>query len=205
MYFDNAATSWPKPKAVAKKMGEAVLKAGNPGRGAHPAAIWSADMIYQTREEVANLFGLQNPLQIGFTENATGALNFAVSQIKGTIMTTAMEHNSVLRPCYAKEKENLIVIPADTKGDLDLDFFLYQIRTKRPKGVIMTHASNVTGTIYDVARIGEECEKQKILFIVDVSQTAGVVPINMEEMKLAGFPLWRYHRFLAVPTSPYVR
>lgn len=183
MYFDHAATSWPKPWEVVGKVNDALLKAGNPGRGSHEAALWSADIVFQTREAVADLFGVKNPLQIGFTENATGALNFAIAQIEGPVITTAMEHNSVLRPCYAKGKDMLTIIPADNKGDLDLDFFVQQIRKHRPKGVVMTHASNVTGTIYDVARIGAECRKQNILFIVDASQTAGVVPIHMEQLQ----------------------
>lgn len=183
MYFDNAATSWPKPWPVVRKVNDALLKAGNPGRGSHEAALWSADVIYQAREAVADLFCISNPLQIGFTENATGALNFAIAQIEGPVITTAMEHNSVLRPCYAKGMKNLTIIPADSKGDLDLNFFIQQIRRLRPKGVVMTHASNVTGTVYDVARIGAECRKQNILFIVDASQTAGVVPVNMEYLQ----------------------
>lgn len=183
MYFDNAATSWPKPWEVVRKVNDALLKAGNPGRGSHEAALWSADIIYQAREAVAQLFAVKNPLQIGFTENATGALNFAISQIEGPVMITAMEHNSVLRPCYAKGMKQLTIIPADRKGDLDMDFFVQQIRRLRPKGVVMTHASNVTGTVYDVARIGEECRRLNILFIVDASQTAGVVPVHMEQMQ----------------------
>lgn len=182
MYFDNAATSWPKPQAVIESVHKALQKAGNPGRGAHEAALWSADLIFQTREEVAELFGVSNPLQIGFTENATGALNFAITQLEGTVMTTAMEHNSVLRPLFART-EQPVIIPADKNGDLDLDFFTWQIRRKKPKGVVMTHASNVTGTLYDVAKIGTACKKQKALFIVDISQTAGVVPIHLEELQ----------------------
>ena len=182
MYFDNAATSWPKPQEVINNVNQALQKAGNPGRGAHKAALWSAEVIFQAREEVAELFGIKNPLQIGFTENATSALNFAIAQLDGVIITTVMEHNSVLRPLFAKEEQPAI-IPADKNGDLDLDLFVWQIKKRKPKGVVMTHASNVTGTVYDVEKIGAACKNQNVLFIVDASQTAGVVPICLDKIQ----------------------
>ena len=181
MYFDNAATSWPKPQTVMRNVNQALQKAGNPGRGSHQAALWSADIIFQAREEIADLFGMKNPLQIGFTKNATEALNFAIAQIDGPIITTAMEHNSVLRPLFARD-EQPIIISADKNGDLDLGFFLWQIEKKKPSAVIMTHASNVTGTLYNVAKIGKACRRQNVTFIVDASQTAGAVPIDFNEI-----------------------
>lgn len=181
MYFDNAATSWPKPWEVIGKVNDALLKAGNPGRGSHEAALWSSNIIYRAREQIAELFGIDNPLSIGFAENATGALNFAISQIKGSIVTTAMEHNSVLRPCFAHK--NVTMVPADSGGNLDMEYFIKCI-TPETGAVVMTHASNVTGTLYDIQSIGEVCRKQNVLFIVDAAQTAGVVPINLKEMHI---------------------
>lgn len=181
MYFDNAATSWPKPWEVIGKVNDALLKAGNPGRGTHEAARWSADIIYRTRERLSELFGLKNPLCIGFSENATGALNFAINQIRGPVITTAMEHNSVLRPCFAKG--NVITVPADEKGNLDMDYFISIINSEKCP-VIMTHASNVTGNLYDIGEVGRCCRKNNVLFIVDAAQTAGVVPIDMNDMNI---------------------
>jgi len=179
MYFDNAATSWPKPWEVIGKVNDALLKAGNPGRGAHEAALWSANIMYRARGKLAELFGIENPLNIGFSENATGALNFAVNQISGPIIVTAMDHNSVLRPCFSKG--NVTMVPADFRGNLNMDFFMEAI-TSEVGAVVMTHASNVTGNIYDIKSVGEKCRENGVLFIVDAAQTAGVVPIDFEKM-----------------------
>ena len=179
MYFDNAATSWPKPWEVIGKVNDALLKAGNPGRGSHEAALWSSNIIYKARQQLAALFGLSDPLCIGFAENATGALNFAINQIKGNIITTEMDHNSVLRPCFSRG--NVTLVPADKNGNLDMDYFLEAI-TKDTGAVVMTHASNVTGNIYDIKAIGEKCKEKGVLFIVDAAQTAGVVPIDLNDM-----------------------
>ena len=180
MYFDNAATSWPKPWEVIGKVNDALLKAGNPGRGAHEAAKWSSNIIFRAREQLAELFGMSDPLCIGFAENATGALNFAVNQVEdGVIITTEMEHNSVLRPCFSHG--NVKLVPADSYGNLDMEFFYENINSDI-KAVVMTHASNVTGNVYDIKSVGEKCRANNVLFIVDAAQTAGVVPINLEDM-----------------------
>ena len=181
MYFDNAATSWPKPWEVIGKVNDALLKAGNPGRGSHEAALWSANIIYKARQQLAELFGLSDPLLIGFAENATGALNFAVNQIEGSLITTEMDHNSVLRPCFSHG--NVTLVPADKNGNLDMDFFMDAIK-EDTGAVVMTHASNVTGNIYDIKAVGEKCRDKGVTFIVDAAQTAGVVPIDLNEMNI---------------------
>ena len=181
IYFDNAATSFPKPISVRKAVDEAILRAGNPGRGSHSAAIWSATEIYKTRENLADLFNIDDPLRIAFTLNATHALNIAVNLCKGEIITTSMEHNSVLRPCY--QRGFFRIINADEYGRLNPRKII-KAMSSVTGAVIMTHASNVTGNIYDVAAVGEECRKRGILFIVDASQTAGVVPIDVKSMNI---------------------
>lgn len=181
IYLDNAATSFPKPISVRKAIDEAVVHAGNPGRGSHNAAIWSATEIYKTRELLANLFNIDDPLRIAFTLNATHALNIAVNLCKGEIITTSMEHNSVLRPCHQRGFYRIVY--ADKLGHIDPKKVI-RAMSSLTGAVIMMHASNVTGNIYDIETVGAECRKRGILFIVDASQTAGVVPIDVKQMNI---------------------
>ena len=180
IYFDNAATSWPKPQVVVDKTIEAVKHAGNPGRGVHELAKWSSMKIYETREKIANLFNVNDALNVAFTLNATEALNAAINLVHGDIITTAMEHNSVLRPCETR-KGLYRVIPADSKGNIDVNNIINKINSYTD-AVVMTHASNVIGTIYDIRKVGLACREKGVLFIVDASQTAGIVPIDMKDM-----------------------
>jgi len=177
LYFDNAATSFPKPETVAAATNEAFLYAGNPGRGAHPMALWSLRTLHHTRELIAELFNA-SLMEVAFSANATMALNEAIHQIKGEIITTAMEHNSVLRPCYGRG--NYRMVKADG-GELKTEDILHTIGSCT-KAVVMTHVSNLTGEIYDIRTIGRYCRKNNILFIVDAAQSAGVVPIDMQDM-----------------------
>lgn len=181
IYFDNAATSFPKPLSVRKAIDEAVLRAGNPGRGSHSAAIWSATEIYRTRELLAELFNIDDPLRIAFTLNATHALNIAVNLCRGEIITTSMEHNSVLRPCHQRGFYRIVY--ADKNGAVDPKKVI-RAMSSVTGAVIMMHASNVTGNIYNIADVGAECRRRGVLFIVDASQTAGVVPIDVKNMNI---------------------
>ena len=179
IYMDNAATSWPKPKTVRTAINEALDHAGNPGRGTHSYTVWSSMKLNEVRQKLAKLFCIKNSQRIAFTSNATHALNIAVNLCYGQIVTTAMEHNSVLRPVATRGYYH--VNEADANGSLDYDRIRRSI-TELTGAVVMTHASNVTGEVYDVARIGEYCRKKGILFIVDCAQSAGVVPIDVESM-----------------------
>lgn len=156
-------------------------RAGNPGRGSHEAALWSAHKVYETREKLAALFGISDPLRIAFTMNATHALNLAVHLCRGEILTTEMDHNSVLRPCAARGWYR--VVPADGQGNLSAERMIDEI-SDVTGAVIMTHASNVVGTVYDIAKVGAACRKKGVLFIVDASQTAGVVELDVEKMQI---------------------
>ena len=176
IYMDNAATSWPKPKTVRTAINEALDHAGNPGRGTHSYTVWSSMKLNEVRQKLAKLFCIKNSQRIAFTSNATHALNIAVNLCYGQIVTTAMEHNSVLRPVATRGYYH--VNEADANGSLDYDRIRRSI-TELTGAVVMTHASNVTGEVYDVARIGEYCRKKGILFIVDCAQSAGVVPIDV--------------------------
>lgn len=177
LYFDYAATSWPKPEAVISACTEAMMRAGNPGRGAHPAALYALRLLYEAREAVAEVFGA-DPMEIVFAQNCTMALNEAIHQVDGEIVTTPMEHNSVLRPCAARG--NFRIAEADG-GALTAEAVIDAIGDAT-KAVVMTHASNLTGEIYDIGTVGRYCRERGILFIVDAAQSAGVVPIDVKAM-----------------------
>lgn len=189
-YFDNSATSFPKPESVYKCVEKAVrLYGANPGRGGHRMAVEASQAIYETREKVASLFNIKNPLQIAFTYNSTYALNFAV---KGAvpkdshIITTSLEHNSVLRPVFYEKDENnahVTIIEPSEDGNIHSEDIIAAMKSET-KAVVLTHMSNVTGAIIDLLPITTEARKRNILTIVDVSQSAGFLDIDVEEMKI---------------------
>lgn len=189
-YFDNSATSFPKPESVYKCVEKAVrLYGANPGRGGHRMAVEASQAIYETREKVASLFNIKKPLQIAFTYNSTYALNFAV---KGAvpkdshIITTSLEHNSVLRPVFYEKDENnahVSIIEPSEDGNIHSEDIIAAMKPDT-KAVVLTHMSNVTGAIIDLLPITTEARKRNILTIVDVSQSAGFLDIDVEEMKV---------------------
>lgn len=189
-YFDNSATSFPKPESVYKSIENAIRFYGaNPGRGGHRMAVDASKAIYEAREKVASLFNIKNPLQIAFTYNSTYALNFAV---KGAvpkdshIITTSLEHNSVLRPVFYERDENnahVSIIEPSEDGNINPEDIINAIKPET-KAIILTHMSNVTGAIIDLLPITAEARKRNILTIVDVSQSAGYLDIDVEEMKI---------------------
>lgn len=181
IYMDNGATSWPKPKNVRLAINEALDNAGNPGRGTHSFTIWSSMKLNEVRQKIAKMFNIKDSQRIAFTMNATHALNIAVNLCYGQIVTTAMEHNSVLRPVVTRGYYH--ISDADSHGRLDYDRIKRSI-TELTGAVVMTHASNVTGEVYDIAAIGEYCRKKGVLFIVDCAQSAGVIPIDVQSMNI---------------------
>lgn len=186
IYLDSAATSYHKPDVVAKAVYEAICAMGNSGRSGHAISLSSSRVIFGTRKKLAELFGVDEPAQVVFTSNSTQSLNMAISGLfqKGDhVITTSMEHNSVLRPLYRKETEGtrLSIIPCDEKGTVRYNL-LEEAIGPETKAVVCTHASNLTGNVVDVGRIGRLCREKGILFLVDASQTAGVFPIDMEQM-----------------------
>lgn len=183
-----AATSARKPKEVAKAVYDALLYLGNSGRGNDAMSLDTAMMIYQTRKKLANLFDVKKPANVVFTANATQSLNMAICGLlqKGDhVITTCMEHNSVLRPLYQKEKEGVEIsfVGCDAKGVLQYEQFPLLLQ-KNTKMVVCTHGSNVTGNLNDIAKIGAFCKQNGLLFVVDASQTAGVFPISMQKMHI---------------------
>ena len=186
IYLDNAATTLHKPPQVMDAVVRAMTAMGNAARGAHGGALEAARTVYNTRVKLARLFGCPRPDHVIFTANSTEALNIAISGLirpGDHVVTTDCEHNSVLRPLYRLEERGAVldIAPADRLGRVaceDLEALL------RPdtRAVVCTHASNLTGNVLDIARIGEMARRRGALLIVDASQTAGALPIDMEAM-----------------------
>lgn len=188
IYLDNAATTMKKPQCVIDAVVNAMTHMGNAGRGANEAALDASRIIYDTREKISDLFNLKNPSRVAFTCNSTESLNTA---IKGVLtssdhaITTSLEHNSVLRPLYELESKGmeLSVVECDENGNINYDDFEKLIQ-KNTKAIVCTHASNLVGNLLDVKKIGEIAKKHNLVFIVDASQSAGVFPIDMQDMNI---------------------
>jgi cysteine desulfurase family protein len=189
VYFDNAATSWPKPAAMMAAMidyNEQI--GGSPGRSGHQRSLDAGRVILETREALAELFGCGDSLRIAFTKNATEALNIALSGSLNPgdhVVASSMEHNSVMRPlrCLEAQGVQLSVVSCSGDGRLDPDDVRAAIKP-RTRLLVVTHASNVTGTIQPVAGLGKIARDHGILFCVDAAQTAGALPINVDEMAI---------------------
>lgn len=188
IYLDNAATSLPKPPAVIDAVVHAMKHMGNSGRAAHENALDASRLIYEAREAAAQFFGAAKASQVIFTCNATEALNIAIKGLFGAgdhIITTVLEHNSVLRPLYELENQgaSLSFVKADPMGRVRYEDFEALIRPET-KGIVCTHASNLTGNLLDIKRIGQLASERGLLFIVDAAQTAGVFDLNIRDMKI---------------------
>lgn len=188
IYLDNAATTMHKPPAVIDAVVKAMGSMGNAGRGANDASLSASRIIYDTREMLCRFFGGTNPKQVIFTSNSTESLNIAIKGLLESgdhVITTMLEHNSVLRPLYEMEKEGirLTIVKSNEKGTLDIADIEAAI-SRDTKMIICTNGSNLTGNYIDLKPIGELAYKRGILFVVDASQTAGVFPINVQEMKI---------------------
>ena len=187
IYLDNAATTLHKPPCV----GEAVLRAlgtlGNGARGAHDGSLDAAREIYEARRRLAVLFGLGKPERTAFAANVTAALNTAICGLLRPgdhVITTDLEHNSVLRPLYRLEAERGVrvdFVPADRQGNIDYADFERLMRPET-RAIVCTHASNLTGNIVDLARVGRIAAKAGCLLIADAAQTAGTRRTDMLEL-----------------------
>lgn len=195
IYFDNAATSWPKPEKV-YKAAEKYLRSvgGNPGRSAHTRSLQAERLIYETRERACSFLGAARPDEIIFTLNATDSLNMAIKgllEVGDHVVYTSLEHNSVLRPLGSLREQGIIettMVSCDEYGCIMVEEFEKAIRPTT-KLLICTHASNVIGRILPVKEIGELAERRGIYFLLDAAQTAGSLPLNLQEIKphLAAF------------------
>jgi len=184
IYLDNAATTRIKPPAVAQAVLEALSSYGNCGRGGHEGALSAARTVYAVREKLAALLGCPRADHVCFTANSTQALNIAISGLLGPgdhILSTDLEHNSVLRPLYRLRQAGAEVdfVPADGSGRLDYGAF-ERLVLPGTRAVVCTHASNLTGDAVDIDWVGRFAREHGLLFILDASQTAGALPIDME-------------------------
>lgn len=205
-YFDNAATSWPKPESVYKAPEIQMRQlCGNPGRSGHTRTLDADRLIYKTREAVAGLFNISDPGRVVFTLNATDALNIALKGLLAAgdhVLHTSMDHNSVLRPLSKLRNDGLITtgeIPCSPQGFPDLDFLekAYQPKTRL---LVINHASNVTGTIMPLKAMIGSAHRQDVLVLVDAAQTAGSIKIDVasDEIDMLAFT---GHKALLGPTG----
>ena len=189
VYLDNAATTMQKPPCVVEAVTAALTSFGNSGRDTGGHALDASRVIYDARCLISDLFNLGNPKQVVFTCNSTEALNMAIRGLfhRGDhVISSVMEHNAVLRPLYDIEEDQGVshtFIGVDEKGRLLVSEIEKNIRPET-KALILTHASNVTGNANDLHAIGRIAKKHGLLFIVDASQTAGVLPIDMQDMNI---------------------
>lgn len=188
IYFDNAATTLHKPQEVIEAVKKAMSSMGNAGRGNTSASMEATHTVFDTRENLAKFFNIKDSSRIAFTCNSTEALNIAIKGIfknGDNIITTMLEHNSVLRPLYEMEEKGveLSFVKTDKLGNISYEEMENLIKNNT-KAIICTHGSNLTGNLIDIKRVGEICKKYNLLFIVDASQTAGVFPIDVEDMNI---------------------
>lgn len=184
IYLDNAATTRPKPPGVAEAVAEAMTTYGNSGRGVHEDALSAARTVFGVRQKLAEWFGCPRADHVAFTPNSTAALNIAIGGLLGPedhVISTDWEHNSVLRPLYRLRDHGmgLDFLPADGEGRLDYGKLEGLLRPNT-RAVVCTHASNLTGDMTDLDRMGTFAREHGLLFILDASQTAGTFSIDME-------------------------
>ena len=189
IYLDNAATTLRKPPQVIDAVARAMGSFGNSARGTHEGALTASRTIYDTRCKLAALFGCPRPDHVAFTANSTEALNIAIHGLARAgdhVLSTDLEHNSVLRPLYRLRDEcgvALDFVPADRQGRIDYAD-LERLLRPETRAIVCTHASNLTGDAVDLARVGELAHAHGVLLVVDASQSAGVLPIDMEQMHI---------------------
>lgn len=187
IYLDNAATTLHKPQQVIDAVVHAMQSMGNCARGTHEEALDAARTVYDARVRLASLFGCPRVDHVAFTANSTEALNMAINGLIDPgdhVISTDLEHNSVLRPLYRLEAEHgaeLSFVPADKLGNVDYADF-ERLMKPNTRAVVCTNASNLTGTVLDIERIAKTAHSHGALVIVDASQTAGCWPIDMKKM-----------------------
>jgi len=206
IYLDNAATSYPKPPEVYQFMNEFYQKHGvNPGRSGYDMSLETEEIVHKTRKTLTKFFNGTDPNQLTFSYNASDSLNMIVGGMleKGDhVITSNVEHNSVLRPLYHKKHAGEIevtYVPFDEKGYIDPDDVKKNFK-KNTKMVILNHGSNVIGTIQPVGDVGKYCREEGIYFAIDASQTAGAIKIDIEEMNI-DIVAFTGHKCLMGPTG----
>ncbi|WP_461365806.1 aminotransferase class V-fold PLP-dependent enzyme [Candidatus Darwinibacter acetoxidans] len=188
IYLDQAATSLPKPREVVQAVAQALNRAGSSGRGGHELSLAASRLIFQARLTAAEFFRCSDPSRIAFTANATESLNlalFGLLEPGDHVITTAQEHNSVLRPLFLLQRQgvDLTILPADGRGVVDLAALRRALRPAT-KAVVFTHGSNLTGNLMDLDVVLHFCRQHGLVSIVDAAQTAGWYPYNLAEQSI---------------------
>lgn len=188
IYLDNAATTMTKPPEVAQAVAQALCSFGGVGRGVHPASLAAGRAVFEARMRIARLLGAPNATCVSFALNATMALNIAIQGLAKpgcALLTTAASHNSVLRPLFRLRDQQgckVLVAPIRPDGSLDFDAYEQLLRKNAVRFVAATHASNLTGDVYDVARMAHMAHEHGALFVLDAAQTAGSVPLSQGKL-----------------------
>ena len=206
IYLDNAATTFPKPQSVLERMVETYGRMGvSPGRGSYDLAVEAEELVQATRRQVARFFGASDPDYVTFASNATDALNLAIQGLVRPgdhVVSTQLEHNSVLRPLYHLSDRGIIdydLVPFDGQGFIDPEDVARAIRPNT-RLVIVCHASNVLGTVQPADEIGRICAEHDVFLLIDAAQSAGVIPIQMSEWNIAAVA-FTGHKSLFGPTG----
>lgn len=194
IYLDNAATSFHKPESVARAVYNTMIRYGaNAGRGGHRLSVKAGDILYETRENLCRLFNISDIERLAFCQNTTQALNMGIKGVVSSgdhVIITSMEHNSVLRPVETLRSNGKIaytIVRANEKGELLMSALKRAIRPET-KLIVMTHASNVCGNVFDIYSAAKLARENGILFMVDSAQSAGVLDIDASQVDLIAFP-----------------
>ncbi len=179
IYFDNAATTFPKPPGVADAVLRALGAFGNPARGAHGPALAALRCVEEARSRAAALLGVASPERVVFCKNVTEALNLVIGGVDGHMVTTEAEHNAVLRPLY--RRGDCSIVPVDSFGRYTVEDLAAHCRPDTA-AVVVAHASNVTGNVVPLDGIARFCRGRGIRLIVDAAQTAGLLALDMDGM-----------------------
>ena len=186
IYLDNGSTSFPKAPGVGKAMANFIENVGvNIGRGGYEEAYSAAEVVLDTREKLCRLFHFDQPENVVFTSGITASMNILLKgllQPGDRVLTTSMEHNAVMRPLRQLEQKGVevVLIPCRSDGTLDFEAFI-DLATPGTRALVMTHASNMCGTVMPVKDVAEYCQTLGIWTIVDCAQSAGILPIDMED------------------------
>ncbi len=206
IYLDNAATTFPKPASVLNEMVQTYLRMGvSPGRGSYDMAVEAEHFVNLTRQKTARFFGAPDPDRVIFTANATDALNLLLQGVlreRDHVVSSRLEHNSVLRPLFHLKQNRRIeydLVPFDGKGFIDPGDVIAAIRPTT-RLVILTHASNVLGTVQPIREIGRLCAERNIPLFIDTAQSAGLVPIDMASLHISGLA-FTGHKSMLGPTG----
>ncbi|PIH03307.1 aminotransferase class V-fold PLP-dependent enzyme [Clostridium combesii] len=188
VYLDNAATTYPKPEKVYSSILNYMKNVGaSPGRGGYENALTGDRMVYKCRQSLINLFNFNKIENVVFTSNITASLNILIKSIVKDgwhVITSSMDHNSVIRPLVSLEKSNKIeldILNCSEEGLINIEDFKNAIKDST-KLVVLSHASNIVGTIQPLETIGKICKEKGIYFIIDSAQTAGVLPLNFQNL-----------------------